>query len=98
MEIDGRELREFILFIFDQLYKARAELIAYEVAHTFLTAAGLSQEFDQLLEQARKNPSPLLLADHQAARDTVEQLLREEKTDAAMNFLRNWKPQGGPIQ
>lgn len=94
MEIDKRQLREFLLWLIDLLYKARTELTAYQVAHTLLAAAGLSGEFDQFLQQSRQNPSPALLADHQKARDTFERLLTEEKVDAALEFLRNWKPQG----
>jgi hypothetical protein len=94
MEIDKRQLRDFILWLVDDLYKARKQLNAYQVAHTFLAASGLAQELDLLLEQSRKNPSPVLLADHQAAMDTIEQFLSEEKFDEALEFLRNWQPKG----
>ena len=94
MEIDEKQLQEFLLFVIDQLYKARKELVAYQVAHTFLSAAGVSQEFDQLLKQAQMNPSPALFADHQKARDTIAKLLTSGKLDDALEFLRNWNPKG----
>jgi len=97
MEIETKRLRETLLWLVDLIYRARTEVVAYQVAHTLLRVAGASRELDQLLEQSLKNPSPALLADHQAARDTVERLLTEEKPDAALEFLRNWKPTG-PIQ
>ncbi len=97
MDIDEKQLRELLLWLLDLIYTARTELIAYKVAHTFLSAAGASQELDQFLEQTRKHPSPALLADHQAAKDKVEELLNEGKVDAALEFLRNWQPKG-PIQ
>ena len=94
MEIDEQQLREFLLWMLDLLYQARRELISYQVAHKLLDAAGIGQEFDQLLKQAGENPSPALLVDHQRARDTIVKFLSEEKFDAALEFLRNWKPEG----
>jgi len=97
MEIDKRQLRECVLWLIDMIYQARKELVAYQVAHTLLSADGLAREFDQFLDQSRKNSSPALLADHQKARDTIERLLSEKRFDAALEFLRQWKPKG-PIQ
>lgn len=94
MEIDKKKLHDFILWLVDDLYKARRQLNAYQVAHTFLAAAGLAQELDLLLEKSRQHPSPVLLADHQAAMDTIEAFLREDKLDEALEFLRNWTPKG----
>ena len=100
MEIDKEQLREYLLWLLNLIYSARAEVIAYQAAHAahaLLKVAGVLQEFDQLLEQIRNTPSPALLADHQAARDTIERLLREERVDDALEFLRKWEPKG-PIQ
>jgi hypothetical protein len=97
MEIDKDHLREYLLWLIDLIYDARSELVAYQVAHLLLKTAGVSQEFDQFLEQSRKKPSPAFLADYQEARDTIAKLLNEEKVDAALEFLQNWKPRG-PVQ
>jgi len=100
VEIDKEQLREYLLWLLNLIYSARAEVIAYQAAHAahaLLKVAGVLQEFDQLLEQIRNTPSPALLADHQAARDTIERLLREERVDDALEFLRKWEPKG-PIQ
>ena len=94
MEISEKELREFVLWLIDLLYQARGQLVAYQVAHSLLSAAGLGQELDQVLAQARANPSPALLADHQKARDTIAELLNAGRLDQALEFLRNWKPKG----
>jgi hypothetical protein len=94
MDIETKQLRETLLWLVDLYYRARTELIAYQVAHAFLLAAGLSQEFDQLLAKSQTNHSPALLAEHQTTRYTIERLLTEEKVDATLEFLRNWKPSG----
>jgi len=98
VEFDKEQLREYLLWLLNLIYSARAEVIAYQAAHaahTLLKVTGLAaQEFDQLLEQIRNTPSPALLADHQAARDTIERLLREERVDDALEFLRKWDPKG----
>ena len=62
MEIDKKQFRELLLWFWDMTEKAHNELIAHQVAIVFLKAAGEAQGFDQLLEQTRANPSPLLLA------------------------------------
>jgi hypothetical protein len=97
MEIDKKKLRDLLLWFWGQTEKAQTDLIAHQVAITLLKAAGEAQGFDQFLEQTRKHPAPRLLAMHQEARDTIEALLHEEKTDELLNFLRKWKPRG-PIQ
>jgi hypothetical protein len=99
MDLDTKAVRETILWFIDLAYKASNEAVAHEVALAFLKAAdpAAGRIFDQFLEQSRKNPSPLLHARYQEARDTVEKLLREEKVDAALEFLKNWNPPG-PIQ
>jgi hypothetical protein len=97
MNIETKRLRETLLWLVDLIYRARTGLVAYQVAHAFLIAEGLSKEFDLLLAKSQQNPSPALLAEHQGARDTVERLLTEETPDAALEFLRNWKSTG-PIQ
>jgi len=76
---------------------ARTELVAHQVALVFLKVAGEGQGFDQLSEKTRQNPSPRLLADDQAVRDTIEALLAEEKPHDLLSFLRKWKP-SGPVQ
>jgi len=96
IEIDKGQYREFVMWLVDLYYRTRHELVAHQVAVGFLAAAGQGQGFEQLLEQARKNPSPALLADQQAARDEITRLLTEEKCDAALEFLKKWKP-GGAI-
>jgi hypothetical protein len=97
MEIDKKQLRELLLYLWGFAEKARADLIAHQAAILFLKAAGQAQGFDQFLEETRQNPSPVLLAKNQEVRDTIERLLTEEKPDDTLEFLRNWKHEG-PIQ
>ena len=97
MEIDKKQFRELLLWFWDATEKARTELAAHQIAIMLLKAAGEGQRFDQFLEQTRKHSSPRLLASNREARDTIEALLAEEKTDDLLNFLRKWKP-SGPIQ
>ena len=66
------------------------------VKWALLAQFGLTQEFDQVLQQARQHPSPVLAEDHQKARDTVAKLLNEEKFDEALAILKAWKPTGLP--
>jgi hypothetical protein len=97
MEIDKKEYKELLLWLWGMVERARTELIAWQVAVIFMNAAGDGHTFDQFLEQARQHPSPRLLADHQEVRDTIESLLAEEKSADLLNFLRKWKPRG-PVQ
>jgi hypothetical protein len=98
MDIEKENLRELLLWFWGMVEDARTKLIAHQVAASLLRVAGLAEEFDQLVEQALKHPSPLLLAKNQEVRDTIEKLLGEEKSsEKLLEFLRNWKPEG-PVQ
>lgn len=98
MDIEKEKLRELLLWLWSVVEDAKTKLIAYQVAITLLKVAGQAEGFDQFLEQALTHPSPLLLANNRAARDTIERLLGEEKpSEKLLEFLRNWKPDG-PVQ
>ena len=97
MEIDPQLLEEFTLWLLDLYYRARSELVAYQVACDLLRRAGLNEVVDRALAESRNNPSPALRADHQKARDTIARILQSEKADELAKFLRDWKAKG-PLQ
>ena len=91
MEIDQKQLREFILWIWGFLEKTQADLLAHQVVFMLLKSTGQFNNLDQLLEQARQNPSPNLLEHQKQARETLDKLLAEENpADSLMKFLREW--------
>lgn len=97
MEIDPQLLEEFTLWLLDLYYRARTELVAYQVAAHLLRMAGLDEAVDRALEGSRNNPSPTLRADHQKVRDIIARILQTEKADELAKFLRDWKAKG-PLQ
>jgi hypothetical protein len=51
-------------------------------------------EADKFLEQARKNPSPMLQQRHREVRETITQFFDDESRvdEALREFKRDWKP------
>ena len=95
MEIDKEKLRDFVLWLWGIVEKLETDLLAHEVAFVILKASGQTPQLDELLEHARKNPSPELAKRQQETRETVERLLGEQNPgDALMRFLQTWKPKG----
>jgi hypothetical protein len=95
MEIERENFRELLLWLWGMVEKAETELLARDVVIFLLKTTGQLQQFDQLLDQARKNPSQELVKRHQEMRATIEQLLGEEKPgNRLLQFLRDWKPKG----
>lgn len=50
MEIDKKEYKELLLWLWGMVERARTELIASQVAVMFMKAAGDGHTFDQFLE------------------------------------------------
>jgi hypothetical protein len=95
MEIEKDKLRDFLLWLWGIVEKLETDLLAHEVALVALKASGQFLQLDQLLEQARKNPSPELAKRNRETRETIERLLGEQTPgDALMRFLQTWKPKG----
>lgn len=98
MEIDRAKLREFILWLWSVVEKHERDLLAYKVVFSLLTVTQSTQSLDDLLKQAKENPSPALALQHKQVRETLDKLLNQSDVEAALaKFLREWKP-SGPIQ
>lgn len=98
MEIDKKQLREFVLWLLEAMEKTENDLVAHGLVFELLKATGQYPKLDAMLEMARKNPSPAMLTRQKKLRETIEQLLTEEnQAEVLLRFLQKWKPQG-PIQ
>jgi|ERR1039458_6784147 hypothetical protein len=95
MEIDKDKLLDELLRAFDEYAKMEAELLAHKVAFLLFTALGKFPELNQLLETARKNPTPNLALRHEEIRVAIRHVLDQGELDQAlMKLLKNWKPEG----
>ena len=95
MEIGRDKLRDLLLWFWGIVEKTETDLLAHEVVFFMLKASGQVPNLDQLLKQARENPSPELAKRQKEARETIERLLAEQNPgDALKTFLLNWKPKG----
>jgi len=96
VEIDEKQLRELLLWLWTMVENSQRELNAHQVVVSVMRMSGLGEEIDQLFRQARAHPSPVLNGRLQAARDTIEKFLREEQSDRRLlEFLKAWEPPGG---
>lgn len=95
MEIDKNKLLEELLWAFDAYCKLESELLAHKVAFHLFTTSGEFPELNQLLETARKNPTPSLAERHEEIRASIRRVLDEGELDQAlMELLAKWKPTG----
>jgi len=95
MEMAKKQLLDMMLWTFGIVAKLETELLAHQVAFLIVKTSGGCPELEQVLDHARKNPTPRLAMRQNERRDAIRRILEEDTPDQAlMKFLRDWKPTG----